>query len=69
MKLPQVNPVGLLENPDDYRSTPRKYRPLMRWGAAALLATFVFVSLVTSVSSLAAYCLTSYAGMPFAFAG
>jgi hypothetical protein len=64
MELPYVNPVGLVERPNGYRSAPRHYPTIVRLGAAALGGTFLFVSLTTSVVSLAAYCLTSYAGAP-----
>lgn len=65
MRLPYVNPVGLTERPKGYRSTPRQYSARVRIGALLVIGAFLFVSLTTSVASLAAYCLTSYAGIPF----
>jgi hypothetical protein len=54
MKLPRVNPVGLVEHPDDYTRTARVYSPGVRMGAAVVLAAFVTVSLATTVFSLGA---------------
>ncbi len=62
MKLPSVNPVGLVEHPDDYTRTARVYSPGVRIGAVVVLAAFVTVSLATTAVSLGAYCLTSGTG-------
>jgi hypothetical protein len=62
MKLPRVNPVGLVEHPGDYTRTARVYSPRVRMVAAVVLAAFVTVSLATTVFSLGAYCLTSGTG-------
>ncbi|HIE91890.1 MAG TPA: hypothetical protein EYQ83_03075 [Acidobacteria bacterium] len=62
MKLPRVNPVGLVEHPDDYAVTARVYSRGLRIGAAIVLGTFVTVSLTTTIISLGAYCLTSGTG-------
>lgn len=62
MKLPRVNPVGVVEHPDGYTPTARVYPRGVRLGAAVVLAAFVTVSLATTVFSLGAYCLTSGTG-------
>ena len=62
MKLPSVNPVGLVEHPDEYTRTARVYSPGVRIGAVVVLAAFVTVSLATTAVSLGAYCLTSGTG-------
>jgi hypothetical protein len=67
MQGPSVNAVGIVERPDDYAMQPRPYPATVRVAAAVILATFAFVTLSTSVISLATYCLTSQAGMPFPF--
>ena len=54
MKLPRVNPVGLVEHPDDYTRTARVYSPGVRMGAVVVLAAFVTVSLATTAFSLGA---------------
>ena len=62
MKLPRVNPVGIVEVPEDYQTTPRQWPAPLRWAATALLATFVLVTLTTTVVSLGQYCLTTDGG-------
>lgn len=62
MEIPRVNPVGLVEHPEDYTSTPRQ-RPLwLRGLVLILLLIFGGVTLVTTVVSLGQYCLTSNTG-------
>ena len=60
MELPRVNPVGIVERPAPGR--PRRYPLRVRVPAVIALATFVTVSMVTTVISLGAYCLTSGTG-------
>jgi hypothetical protein len=62
---PRVNPVGISESPEGYHATPRQYPRAVRVGAALILGAFLAVSLTTSAYSLATYCLTTYAGVPF----
>ena len=59
MRIPEINPVGVLTRPETYAQTPRSYSPLVRAFAAILAATFLSVVVVTSAVSLGAYCLTS----------
>jgi hypothetical protein len=69
MQTPCVNAVGIVEEPAGYESRPRSYDSSVRIIAGLLLGTFLFVSLTTSIVSLASYCLTSHAGAPFPFPG
>jgi len=62
MELPRVNPVGLLELPDDFAQPPRSYPKWQRWTVVAVLAVFALVTLVTTGASLGSYCLTTDAG-------
>lgn len=66
MQLPRVNPVGLVEQPPGYVARPRAYPARLRLAAALLLGAFVAVSVGTTVYSLGVYCLTTWAGLPFA---
>ncbi len=59
MRIPEINPVGVLTRPESYAQAPRSYPPLVRVLAAVLVATFLSVVVVTSAVSLGAYCLTS----------
>ena len=59
MQIPEINPVGVLTRPEAYAQTPRSYPTLVRIFAAALVAAFLSVVVVTSAVSLGAYCLTS----------
>ena len=65
MQAPRVNAVGILESPKGYHAKSRSYPRAAQIEAPIILAAFLFVSLTTSVLSLAAYCLTSYAGVSF----
>jgi hypothetical protein len=62
--LPQVGPIGLVEMPQGFVSTPRRYSQATRVVGALVLAAFVFVALATTTLSLTSYCLTSQAGQP-----
>jgi hypothetical protein len=59
MRIPEINPVGVLTRPDAYAQTPRTYPALVRAFAAVLVTMFLSVVVVTSAASLGAYCLTS----------
>jgi len=67
LPLPRVNPVGVLETPDHYKQSPRRYSAAVRVFAGALLLCFVTAVLWTGASSLAQVCLTTYAGLPFPY--
>ena len=64
LELPRVNPVGLIESPHSYQTSPRKLPFALRLVAAAILIAFTAVGTVTTAVSLGAYCLTSHAGTP-----
>jgi hypothetical protein len=68
MELPSVSPVGVPQVPEGYRTTPRVHRPLVRIAALVTLTAFLGVGVVTTVLSLARYCLTSWAGTPVSLA-
>jgi hypothetical protein len=60
-----VNPVGIVEDPAAYVGTPRAYSARLRLAAIAILGAFVVGGVGTTVYSLGAYCLTTWAGVPF----
>ena len=64
MRIPQINAVGLLETPADYRATPRSHGVATRSLAAMIVVAFLATMLTTGVATLARYCLTSHAGAP-----
>ena len=64
MSVPRVNPIGVLEYPDDYRAAPRAHSVRLRLAALVVLAAFLWVGVSATISSLGAYCLTSHAGLP-----
>ena len=64
LKLPRVNPVGIVELPAGYRMSPRGFSLALRFVAASILVAFAVVGTVTTVVTLGAYCLTSHAGTP-----
>lgn len=59
MEPPRVNPVGLLETPEDLVSTPRRFSRPLRLLAGLLLVLFLLGTMVTTVISLGRYCLTT----------
>ena len=67
IELPRVNPVGVTEVPAGFVRTPRRHSLAQRCFAFALALVFVAVVLGTGAASLATWCLTSDAGMPFPF--
>ena len=62
MDTPRVNPVGLVELPDDYEAMPRRFSGRTRFFAGILLVLFAAATIGTSILSLGAYCLTSDGG-------
>jgi hypothetical protein len=58
MELPRVNPVGLLEPPDE-PSSPRRFSRGQRLLAGLFVALFLLVTVATTVVSLGRYCLTT----------
>jgi hypothetical protein len=68
MRIPRVNPVGIVEYPPAYAAAPRAYAAGIRLAAAVIAGAFMAVSVGTTVYSLGIYCLTSYADIPFPLA-
>jgi len=62
LEIPRLSPVGLLERPAGFASAPRRHPPARRILSAALLALVVAVTVLTTVSSLGSYCLTTEPG-------
>ena len=62
MRLPRVDPVGILEWPEEASSAPRHFSRRVRAFAALLLALFALMTIATSSASLGAYCLTTEPG-------
>jgi hypothetical protein len=58
MQPPRINPVGLLETPDE-PSTPRRFSRAQRLLAGLFVALFLLVTVATTVVSLGRYCLTT----------
>jgi hypothetical protein len=69
VQIPRVNPVGLMEQPADYRTRPRRQPAATRLAALAILLAFASVSISTTVLTLGAYCLTTDATTPAPLAG
>lgn len=72
MRLPELDPVGILHTPEGYtRSAPVPRR--LRVVAAVVLFVFVTVMVTTTVVSLGQYCLTTdaanNAALPEVFSG
>lgn len=59
LKVPRVNPVGLVELPGDYPGRGRAPRWPLRLAAACVLLAFTAVVIASSAISLGRYCLTS----------
>jgi hypothetical protein len=62
IELPHVTPIGILERPEGYAATPRRFSRGMRALALALLVAFAAVTVATTVASLGVYCLTTEPG-------
>ena len=59
METPRVNPVGVLEVPEEYESEARRFSPGKRLAVGLLLLLFTAATVGTSIVSVGAYCLTS----------
>lgn len=59
LQAPRVNPVGLLEQPDEASAAPRCYSRVQRLLAGLFVALFLLVTVATTVVSLGRYCLTT----------
>lgn len=62
MNIPRINPVGIVEHPEGYAATPRRYPLWLRGLVFVLLLVFGGVTVVTTVVSLGTYCLTTNGG-------
>ena len=65
MEIPHVGPLGIVNQPADYKASARRYPPSLRLATFAVLGVFVAVTVVTTAYSLGAYCLTTWGGNPF----
>ncbi|MEM7356989.1 MAG: hypothetical protein AAF657_39610 [Acidobacteriota bacterium] len=61
-RVPHVNPVGIVEYPDDYAGSPRRFSSRQRLFVGLLLFFFAAATIGTSILSIGAYCLTSDGG-------
>jgi hypothetical protein len=59
MKTPRVNPVGIVEYPEDYRVSGQGLGRIRRLFALVVLIAFLVVGISTTIASLGSYCLTS----------
>lgn len=62
MDTPRINPIGIVEYPDDYEASPRGFSRPIRFFASLLLCFFFVATVVTGALSVGAYCLTSDGG-------
>lgn len=62
MELPRVNPVGVLEWPEEPSASSRRPSRALRALAALLLVLFALRTVLTLTVSLGADCLTSEPG-------
>lgn len=62
LEIPRVNPVGIMESPVSFETSPRKLPLTLRLVAGTILIAFTVVGTVTTVVTLGAYCLTTHAG-------
>ena len=60
MEIPRVNPIGILENP--LGGSPRQVSRGVRALASIVLVIFTLATVITTVVSLGAYCLTTEPG-------
>lgn len=63
---PRVAPTGVVEYPEGYQGTPRRYAPALRALSALVLTVFALVTIATTSASLGAWCLTSGSPPPAA---
>ena len=68
MQTPRVNPVGLLEQPEEL-SAPRRFSRSQRLLAGIFVALFLLVTIASTVVSLGRYCLTTDAADTRALSG
>lgn len=59
MDVPRINPVGLLELPEDHAGTPRTHSPAWRLVVGLFLVVFFAATVLSTVLSLGAYCLST----------
>ena len=62
IRLPRIDPVGILQPAPGFEQRPRRYSRLQRALAAALLLVFLLAIAVTTIAGLGSYCLTTDAG-------
>ncbi len=62
METPRINPVGIVEYPDDYEARPRGFSRPIRFFASLLLLFFFAATVITGAVSLGDYCSTSDGG-------
>ena len=62
MNTPRINPIGIVEYPDGFEATPRRFSPWQRLFAGGFLLFFFAVTLVTGAVTVGKYCLTSDGG-------
>jgi hypothetical protein len=62
LATPRVNPIGILESPEGFAASPRRFSRGMRTLAVFLLLAFAAVTVATTVASLGSYCLTTEPG-------
>ncbi len=60
MEIPRVNPIGILENP--LGGSPRQASRGVRVLASIVLVIFALATVISTVVSLGAYCLTTEPG-------
>ncbi len=60
MEIPRVNPIGILEN--SFGGPPRQISRGVRALASIVLVIFTLATVITTVVSLGAYCLTTEPG-------
>ena len=60
MEIPRVNPIGILESP--LGGSPRQISRGVRALASIVLVIFTLATVITTVVSLGAYCLTTEPG-------
>ena len=59
MQTPRVNPIGLLEQPEEVSASPRRFSRPQRLIAGIFVALFLLVTIASTVVSLGRYCLTT----------
>ena len=62
--LPRVSPTGIVEYPEGYQGSPRKYPRPLKFLAVVVLVAFALVTVITTSATLGAWCLTSDSAPP-----